>query len=43
MKTAPEWAPPSFSGVDDGSRTHDTQDHNLVLYRLSYIHRVSGT
>jgi hypothetical protein len=25
-------------GVSDGARTRDTQDHNLVLYRLSYTH-----
>jgi hypothetical protein len=24
--------------VSDGTRTHDTQDHNLVLYQLSYTH-----
>ena len=28
-------------GVSDGARTRDTQDHNLVLYRLSYTHHVS--
>ena len=26
------------NGVSDGTRTHDTQDHNLVLYQLSYTH-----
>jgi hypothetical protein len=26
--------------VSDGARTRDTQDHNLVLYRLSYTHHV---
>ncbi len=25
-------------GVDDGTRTRDSQDHNLVLYQLNYIH-----
>jgi hypothetical protein len=29
-------APPR--GVSDGARTRDTQDHNLVLYQLSYTH-----
>jgi hypothetical protein len=28
-------------GVSDGARTRDTQDHNLVLYQLSYTHRRS--
>lgn len=28
-------------GVEDGARTHDTQNHNLVLCQLSYIHHVS--
>jgi hypothetical protein len=30
-------------GVSDGARTRDTQDHNLVLYQLSYTHHVSRT
>ena len=33
-------------GVADGARTRDTQDHNLVLYLLSYNHHsrhVGGT
>ena len=25
-------------GVDDGTRTHDDQIHNLGLYQLSYAH-----
>ncbi len=25
-------------GVDDGTRTRDSQDHNLVLYQLNYAH-----
>ena len=29
----------TFFGESDGSRTHDTQDHNLVLYQLSYTLR----
>src|SRR3954470_23436987 len=28
----------SPGGVSDGARTRDTQDHNLVLYQLSYTH-----
>ena len=32
---------PAAFGVSDGARTRDTQDHNLVLYQLSYTHRVS--
>lgn len=24
--------------VDDGTRTRDSQDHNLVLYQLNYAH-----
>src|SRR5687768_15795444 len=31
----------SPGGVSDGARTRDTQDHNLVLYQLSYTHHVS--
>ena len=26
--------------VDDGARTHDTRNHNPMLYQLNYIHRV---
>jgi hypothetical protein len=26
-------------GASDGGRTRDTQDHNLVLYQLSYARR----
>ena len=33
----------STAGVSDGARTRDTQDHNLVLYQLSYTHRVRRT
>ena len=28
-------------GVDDGSRTHDTGNHNPVLYQLSYAHHIA--
>jgi hypothetical protein len=27
-----------LSGVSDGTRTRDIQDHNLVLYQLNYTH-----
>ena len=27
-----------FLGVSDGTRTRDSQDHNLVLYQLNYTH-----
>jgi hypothetical protein len=27
------------NGVDDGTRTHDSRDHNPGLYQLSYVHR----
>jgi hypothetical protein len=30
------------AGVSDGARTRDTQDHNLVLYRLSYTHHAAA-
>ena len=26
------------AGVDDGTRTHDSRDHNPGLYQLSYVH-----
>jgi hypothetical protein len=26
------------NGVNSGARTHDPQNHNLVLYQLSYAH-----
>jgi hypothetical protein len=28
-------------GVTDGTRTHDTRDHNPVLYQLSYSHHAT--
>ncbi len=28
----------SIHGVDDGTRTRDSQNHNLELYQLSYAH-----
>ena len=28
--------------MKDGSRTRDTQSHNLVLYQLSYFHHITG-
>ena len=30
---------PAF-GVRGGARTHDTQNHNLVLYQLNYSHHI---
>ena len=27
--------------MDDGSRTHDTGNHNPVLYQLSYAHHIA--
>jgi hypothetical protein len=27
-------------GVNDGIRTHDTKNHNLLLYQLNYIHHI---
>jgi hypothetical protein len=27
-----------YLGVADGTRTRDSQDHNLVLYQLNYSH-----
>ncbi len=29
-----------FLRVDDGARTHDTRNHNPMLYQLNYIHHV---
>ena len=31
--------PSGEDGVDDGTRTHDSRDHNPGLYQLSYVHR----
>ena len=30
------------SGVADGTRTHDNQNHNLALYQLNYGHLNNG-
>jgi hypothetical protein len=30
--------PSDLFGVADGTRTRDSQDHNLVLYQLNYSH-----
>ena len=27
-------------GVNDGTRTHDNQSHNLALYQLNYVHHM---
>ncbi len=32
----------SRNGVADGARTHDYQNHNLVLYQLNYGHHDEG-
>ncbi len=38
-KTAPNFSEAVFHlGVADGTRTRDSQDHNLVLYQLNYSH-----
>ncbi len=29
---------PALGRVTDGTRTRDSQDHNLVLYQLNYGH-----
>ena len=31
---------PGALWVDDGARTHDTRNHNPMLYQLNYIHHV---
>ena len=33
--------PQRFNGAKDGNRTHDLQDHNLALHRLSYFRHVA--
>ena len=33
--------PQRFNGAKDGNRTHDLQDHNLALHRLSYFRHIS--
>ena len=39
MKKGPRRLRGPFSfGVSDGTRTRDSQDHNLVLYQLNYTH-----
>ena len=38
-KTALNWSEAVLRiGVADGTRTRDSQDHNLVLYQLNYSH-----
>ncbi len=39
-KTACKPASRFFVGVDDGARTHDTRNHNPMLYQLNYIHHL---
>lgn len=39
QKAPPTWVnDASRIGVADGTRTRDSQDHNLVLYQLNYSH-----
>ncbi len=39
QKAPPTWVNDAFCiGVADGTRTRDSQDHNLVLYQLNYSH-----
>ena len=43
QKNTPEMLSTAFQGcfwVDDGARTHDTRNHNPMLYQLNYIHHV---
>ena len=32
--------PSAHSGVGDGTRTHDSRNHNPVLYQLNYTHHI---
>ncbi len=32
--------PSASYGVGNGTRTHDTRNHNPVLYQLSYTHHI---
>ncbi len=38
MKARPD-AADKQTGVMDGTRTHNSQNHNLGLYQLSYHHQ----
>ena len=40
MKNGPK-GPLGEDGVDDGTRTHDSRNHNPGLYQLSYVHHCS--
>ena len=31
------------NGVNDGTRTHDNQNHNLALYQLNYVHHIGAS
>ena len=33
-------SPAPLSGVGNGARTHDTRNHNPVLFQLSYTHQI---
>ena len=32
----------AFYGVDDGTRTRDTRNHNPMLYQLNYTHHIGN-
>ena len=40
LRAGAELRPEAFSGVDDGTRTRDTRNHNPMLYQLNYIHHI---
>ena len=42
MKTY-EYLSALFYGVSDGARTRDPQNHNLMLYQLSYAHHIQAS
>ena len=33
--------PPPRTGVNSGTRTHDSRDHNPMFYQLNYIHHIN--
>ena len=40
QKETPSLQRPGVLRVDDGTRTHDTRNHNPMLYQLNYIHHL---
>ena len=34
------WRHPIIYGVDDGTRTHNSRNHNPVLCQLNYVHHM---